>query len=80
MPKLAVQPTDVLKFPVPCTVALHWLVCPDWIVDGEQVSLTEVMVVDTGFTVMVVEADFVGSCTDVAVMVTGVVTVTVGAV
>jgi len=44
VPELAVQETDVLKLPVPCTVDTHWLVCPDWIVEGEQLSVTDVIV------------------------------------
>jgi hypothetical protein len=47
VPKLAVQPTDVLKFPVPCTVALHWLVWLEKIDDGEQETLTETIVGST---------------------------------
>ena len=69
VPELAVQETDVLKLPVPCTVDTHWLVCPDWIVEGEQLSVTDV-IVEGGFTVIVVEPDFVESCTDAPVIVT----------
>jgi hypothetical protein len=58
---------------------VHWLVWPGWIVAGRQESVTEVMD-GTGFTVMVVEPDLVVSCTEVAVMVTCVAMVTVGAV
>jgi hypothetical protein len=45
-PALALHVTVVVKFPVPMTVAEHWLVCPDVMVDGEQESVTEVIVDD----------------------------------
>ena len=57
------------KFPVPITVAEHWLVCPDCTVEGEHDTVTEVIVV-VGFTVTVVVPDFDVSWVDVAVMVT----------
>jgi len=71
--------TAELKFPVPETVAEHWLVCPDWTVEGEQVTFTDVIVED-GFTVTVAVPDLVVSCDEVAVMVTVVAEETVGAV
>src|ERR1039458_6279453 len=37
--------TPELKFPVPVTVAEHWLVWPYWMVEGEQLTLTDVIVV-----------------------------------
>ena len=43
VPALAAQVTAELKFPVPITVAEHWLVCPYMMVEGEQVTLTEVI-------------------------------------
>ena len=46
VPALAVQVTPELKFPVPITVAEHWLVCPYRMVEGEQVTVTEVIVDD----------------------------------
>jgi hypothetical protein len=42
---LTFQVTEVLKLPVPFTVAEHWLVPPEVTVVGEQLTLTEVMVV-----------------------------------
>ncbi len=41
---LTLQVTEVLKLPVPFTVAEHWLVPPEVTVEGEQLTLTEVMV------------------------------------
>ncbi|MGB7555038.1 MAG: hypothetical protein WBM04_11745 [Candidatus Korobacteraceae bacterium] len=43
MPALAAQVTDELKFPVPVTLAEHWLVCPYMMVEGEQVTVTDVI-------------------------------------
>jgi hypothetical protein len=43
-PAVVVQLTAVLKFPVPVTVAAHWLVWPEETVDGEQLTLTPVIV------------------------------------
>jgi hypothetical protein len=42
-PALAVQLTTLLKFPVPVTVATHWLVCVGVNVVGLQVTVTAVM-------------------------------------
>ena len=41
---LAVQVTVELKFPVPDTEAVHWLVCWAWIEVGLQLAPTTVMV------------------------------------
>jgi hypothetical protein len=41
LPALALQLTAVLKFPVPVTVAVHWLVPPEVIELGEQLTPTE---------------------------------------
>jgi hypothetical protein len=79
VPALADQVTVELKLPVPCIVGVHWLVCPDWMVEGRQESITEVML-GIGFTMMVVDPDFVGSAVDVAVIVACVAAVTAGAV
>ncbi len=46
VPALAAQVTAELKFPVPITAAEHWLVCPYMMVEGEHVTLTEVIVGD----------------------------------
>ena len=43
-PALAAHVTAELKLPVPDTDAEHWLVCPDWTVDGEHAAVTEVIV------------------------------------
>ncbi len=43
-PALAAQVTTELKLPVPFTVTEHWLVWPYWMVEGEQVTVTEVIV------------------------------------
>jgi hypothetical protein len=43
-PALALHVTDVLKLPVPLTVAVHWLLPPEVTVVGEQLTLTEVTV------------------------------------
>jgi hypothetical protein len=43
VPALAAHVTDELKFPVPVTVAEHWLVCPYAMVEGEQVTVTDVI-------------------------------------
>ncbi len=43
-PAEALQVTLVLKFPLPVTVAVHWLVPPDVTVVGEQLTLTAVIV------------------------------------
>jgi hypothetical protein len=45
VPLLAAHVTPELKFPVPVTVAEHWLVWPYWMVEGEQLTLTDVIVV-----------------------------------
>jgi hypothetical protein len=70
VPTLAPQVTDKLKFPVPWTAAVHWLVWPDWMVAGKQDALTD-MIVEAAVTVTVAEPDLVTSCTEVAVIVTG---------
>jgi hypothetical protein len=44
-PAFALQVTAELKFPVPMTVAEHWLVWPDVTVLGEHDAVTDVMVV-----------------------------------
>jgi hypothetical protein len=44
-PTLAAQVTVEAKFPVPITVAEHWLVWPDWTVEGEHDAVTDVIVV-----------------------------------
>lgn len=77
-PRVALHVTALLKLPVPVTVAEHWLVWLDWIVEGEHITVTEVIVPD-GFTVTVVMPDLDVSCDEVAVMVTGVVEGTIGA-
>lgn len=43
VPALEPQETAVLRVPLPVTVAVHWLVCPDCNVVGLQVTLTPVM-------------------------------------
>src|SRR5579883_1402543 len=43
-PALVLQVTAVLKLPVPVTVAEHWLVWPEETVEGEQLTVTPVMV------------------------------------
>lgn len=43
-PALVPQVTVEMKLPVPVTVAVHWLVWPDWIAVGVQVTVTAVMV------------------------------------
>lgn len=40
---LTAQLTEELKFPVPCTVAEHWLVCPTLTVADAQETATDVM-------------------------------------
>jgi hypothetical protein len=45
VPALAAHVTAELKLPVPVTVAEHWLVWPYWMVEGEQLTLTDVIVV-----------------------------------
>jgi hypothetical protein len=42
-PAVVLQVTVVLKLPVPLTFAKHWLVPPEVMVDGEQLTLTPVM-------------------------------------
>jgi hypothetical protein len=79
-PAFVVHVTAELKFPVPVTVAEHWLVWPDVTDDGEHDTVTDVIVDGTGFTVMVVVPSLVVSCVEVAVIVTGMVDDTVGAV
>ena len=59
-PALALHVTVELKFPVPMTVAEHWLVWPDVTVDGEQDAVTDVMV-GVGLTVTAAVPDFVVS-------------------
>lgn len=44
LPADALQVTLWLKLPVPETVAVHWLVPPEVTVEGEQLTLTPVMV------------------------------------
>ena len=46
VPALAVHVTPALKFPVPVTVAEHWLVWPYKMLDGEQLTLTEMIADD----------------------------------
>jgi hypothetical protein len=43
-PPLVVQVTVELKFPVPMTVAEHWLVWPEVTIEGEHDDVTDVMV------------------------------------
>ena len=43
-PMLAVQVTVSMKLPVPVTVAVHWLVWPDWTDVGVHVIVTPVIV------------------------------------
>jgi hypothetical protein len=43
VPALVLQLTAVLKLPVPLTVAEHWLVPPDVMVEGKQLTLTPVI-------------------------------------
>jgi hypothetical protein len=43
VPALAIHVTPELKFPVPNTVAEHWLVWPNRMVEGEQVTVTDVI-------------------------------------
>src|ERR1019366_6078235 len=45
VPARAARVTAELKLPVPVTVAEHWLVWPYWMVEGEQLTLTDVIVV-----------------------------------
>ena len=45
-PAVVLQVTAVLKLPVPLTFAEHWLVPPEVMVDGEQLTLTPVMLED----------------------------------
>jgi hypothetical protein len=40
VPPLLPQVTVVAKVPVPVTVAVHWLVCPDWTAVGVQATVT----------------------------------------
>jgi hypothetical protein len=63
-----VQLTCWLKAPVPCTVALHWLVCPMTILCEVQATVTEV-IVKIAVTVTVDDPYLVKSCVEVAVMV-----------
>jgi hypothetical protein len=42
-PAVVLQVTVVLKLPVPLTFAEHWLVPPDVMVGGKQLTLTPVM-------------------------------------
>jgi hypothetical protein len=44
VPWLALHVTAELKLPVPATDEVHWLVCPDCTVVGEQVTVTDVIV------------------------------------
>jgi hypothetical protein len=46
VPALAVHVTPELKFPVPETIAEHWLGWPYRMVKGEQLTLTEMIVDD----------------------------------
>ena len=57
VPTLALHVTAELKLPAPITDAEHWLVWPDWTVEGEHDTVTEV-IVDVGFTVTIVVPDF----------------------
>ena len=77
---LAVHITVELKFPVPETTAVHWLVCPDVIDVGLQVALTDVTVIGIGVTLTMVEPLLVVSCVDVAVIGIDVLESTFGAV
>ena len=43
-PPLAIQVTVELKFPVPETEAVHWLVCPEMMAVGLQLTPTSVIV------------------------------------
>jgi len=79
VPALALQVTAELKFPVPVTVAEHWLVWLDWMVEGEHATVTDVMV-PAGVTVTIAVPDFVASCVAVAVIVTAVLVATTWAV
>ena len=78
-PAFVLHVTVEVKFPVPMTVAEHWLVCPDWTVEGEHDAVTNV-IVDAGFTATVAVPDLVASCVEVAVTVTFVAEDTLGAV
>jgi hypothetical protein len=44
VPALELHVTEVLKLPVPFTVAVHWLVPPGVTVEGEQLTVTDVTV------------------------------------
>lgn len=44
LPAEAVQVTDVLKLPVPCTLAEHWSVCPSGTEEAAHDTVTEVIV------------------------------------
>jgi hypothetical protein len=46
VPALAAHVTPELKLPVPVTVAEHWLVWPYRMIEGEQVTVTDVIVDD----------------------------------
>jgi hypothetical protein len=43
VPALAIHVTPELKLPVPVTLAEHWLVWPNMMVEGEQVTATEMI-------------------------------------
>ncbi|HEV2487589.1 MAG TPA: hypothetical protein VGT08_18860 [Terracidiphilus sp.] len=62
------QATDVLKLPVPETLAVQVDVCEDRMEVGEQDTDTDV-IVDPAVTVTVAEPNLVVSCVDVAVIV-----------
>ena len=68
LPRFAAHVTVGSKLPVPCTVAVHWLVWPSGTMVGLHATPTEVMM---GGAVIVIVAvpDFVASCVEVAVMV-----------
>jgi hypothetical protein len=46
VPPVAAQVTAELNAPLPCTVALHWLACPAWMLAGAQETLMDAIVCD----------------------------------
>lgn len=69
VPSVAAQETAELYAPVPCTVAVQvdvWVVKID---EGEQTTVTDVIVTGTAVTVTLAEPDLVESWVEAAVMV-----------
>jgi hypothetical protein len=68
VPALAVHVTAELNAPVPNTLNEHEEIAPTLRLVGEQLTETEVMLTEVVIAI-VVEADFVVSCVEVAVIV-----------